>query len=93
MKIPLLSTQGPTTRTVYTHARPDQTVSVGPNREAVFTFIDFIALSVHLSFQDVALNQALHNFLWRREQRTPLNKKKKKGAMASGAGWERHLRS
>lgn len=70
-------------RTVYTHVHPEQTVSVGLNGEAVFTFVDFIALSVHLSFQDVALNQALHNFLWRREQRRPLNKKE--GAMPSGA--------
>lgn len=61
-------------RPAYTHIHP---VSVGLNGEAVFTFIDFIALSVHLSFQDVTLNQALHNFLWRREQRWPLNKKRR----------------
>lgn len=38
---------------------------VGFIKVEVLTFIDFIALSVHLSLQDVALNQALHNILQR----------------------------
>lgn len=41
---------------------------MGLDAEAVFTFIDFITLSVHLSLQDVALDQALHNFLWREKE-------------------------
>lgn len=35
-----------------------------------FTFVDFIILFVHLCFQDVALNEPLHNLLWEEEWRS-----------------------
>lgn len=41
----------------------------------IFTFIDFIALSVHLSLQHIPLNQALHDLLRGRERRR-LNREK-----------------
>lgn len=34
--------------------------------QELLTFVDFVALSVHLSLQDVAFNQALHDILWGR---------------------------
>ena len=37
-----------------------------------FTFVDFIILSVHLSLQDVALNQALHDILRGGQERSKI---------------------
>lgn len=82
-KIPWRQTQNSTTHSVHTRT-PWPNSECGPFKgKAVFTFIDFIALTVHLSFQDVALNQTLHNFLWRREQKETI--KNKEGAILSGA--------
>lgn len=70
----------------HTHAltKHNGTMMVGFNEGGVFTFIDFIALSVHLSLQDVALNKALHNILRRGEERRRLNREKVTIAMCQG---------
>lgn len=38
-------------------------MKVGFNEEGIFTFINFITLSVHLSLKHITLNQALHDLL------------------------------
>lgn len=46
------------------HGRPTYPPRAGSLlTQEVLTFVDFVALSVHLGFQDVAFNQALHDIL------------------------------